>query len=339
MKKILFLAMVAAALVSCSQNEEFENAGQKAEIKFGTVVKAGTKAVLTTNDNFKTFTVYAYKTAASISDPSSDLSSVFMSGVEVKKNEAGTAWETGEKKYYWPATGKVQFFATSPAQTWGTIVADQKYPNFEYTIKDEANQEDLVAANLIDEDKTSTGLVFPFRHLLSQVNITLKGAQADFIYTVSSVVIKGAKDKGTFTFNGDKTEVGAWTNQSQSNAAQPSAYTYAPQDAIVLTPTSNPAKTDEKPLETLGNALFMLMPQTLEGVTLEITYSAEPSDDLGNYTYNDTKTLNLTGTWGIAQNIRYTLELSTDASPIEFKDPTVGGWTNETGTPTTPTAN
>ena len=47
MKKILLTAVAALAIVGCSQNEEIEKAGEKAEINFGTVVKAGTKAAIT----------------------------------------------------------------------------------------------------------------------------------------------------------------------------------------------------------------------------------------------------------------------------------------------------
>ena len=57
MKKILLAAVAALAIVGCSQNEEIEKAGEKAEINFGTVVKAGTKAAITETDNFATFTV------------------------------------------------------------------------------------------------------------------------------------------------------------------------------------------------------------------------------------------------------------------------------------------
>ena len=38
MKKILLAAVAALAIVGCSQNEEIEKAGEKAEINFGTVV-------------------------------------------------------------------------------------------------------------------------------------------------------------------------------------------------------------------------------------------------------------------------------------------------------------
>lgn len=52
MKKILLAAVAALAIVGCSQNEEIEKAGEKAEINFGTVVKAGTKAAITETGKF-----------------------------------------------------------------------------------------------------------------------------------------------------------------------------------------------------------------------------------------------------------------------------------------------
>ena len=328
MKKILFLAMAAAAMVSCSQNEEFENAGQQAEVKFGTVVKAGTKAAITTNDNFSEFAVTAYRTTGTMAEVA-QLSTVFMPNIAVKQNAGKTAWEyTGT--YYWPLTDKIQFFATAPAQT---LAAGAKYPKFDYTIKEVATQEDLVAANLIDKVKNDGEIIFPFQHLLTQVNFTIKGATPDFTYTVSKLVIKGAKDKGTFTFDGTA-NVGGWNDQVASEPAP----IYTHEASVSVAPTTALPDTEVK-LETTGNALFMLMPQDLTSVTLDITYTAAPTDSPSDYTYNNTKTVNLTGTWGMAQNIRYTLALTTDASPVKFGTPEVGGWIDTAGTgeaPVTP---
>ena len=47
MKKILLAVTAALAITSCSQNEEFENAGQKAEINFGSIVSNSTRATIT----------------------------------------------------------------------------------------------------------------------------------------------------------------------------------------------------------------------------------------------------------------------------------------------------
>lgn len=41
------MALAAAAVMSCSESEEIENAGQKAEIKLGTVVGNTTRATVT----------------------------------------------------------------------------------------------------------------------------------------------------------------------------------------------------------------------------------------------------------------------------------------------------
>lgn len=63
-------------------------------------------------------------------------------------------------------------FGTSPAQTLN--ITAEGYPTFEYAVKDVATQEDLVAANLINKDRTSGELILPFQHLLTQVNFPLK---------------------------------------------------------------------------------------------------------------------------------------------------------------------
>ena len=64
MKKILLAAVAALAIVGCSQNEEIEKAGEKAEINFSSIVGKSTRATEVTLDKLKTngFYVYAYNT-------------------------------------------------------------------------------------------------------------------------------------------------------------------------------------------------------------------------------------------------------------------------------------
>lgn len=45
----------------------------------------------------------------------------------------------------------------------------------------------------------------------------------------------------------------------------------------------------------------------------------------------DTKVVTLTGSWGMGKNIRYTLTLTNNATPIKFT-PKVDTWTDATGT-------
>lgn len=98
MKKILLAAVAALAIVGCSQNEEIEKAGEKAEINFGTVVSKTTRAAVIDNTNFKAFKVNAYIVdVANIQ--AAGLGSAYMDGVEYT-GEKGK-WAT-EKAYYWP---------------------------------------------------------------------------------------------------------------------------------------------------------------------------------------------------------------------------------------------
>ena len=53
MKKILLAAVAALAIVGCSQNEEIEKAGEKAEINFGTIVSKTTRAAVTNIDSLQ----------------------------------------------------------------------------------------------------------------------------------------------------------------------------------------------------------------------------------------------------------------------------------------------
>lgn len=188
MRKILLVALTAAAMVSCSENEGFENENTVNRIKFGTVVKTGTKTLVATTENFSKFTVSAYKTTDEMGG-TVQLNTGFMDDIEVDKSSG--EWKY-EGDYYWPISGKLQFFATSPAQTLDVTTA-AGYPKFEYTVKAVDSQEDLVAANVINQVKSESAISLPFQHLLTQVNFTIKGDVADFIYTVSKLVIKGAK--------------------------------------------------------------------------------------------------------------------------------------------------
>lgn len=190
MRKILLVALTAAAMVSCSENEGFENESTMNRIKFGTVVKTGTKTLVATTENFSKFTVSAYKTTDDMG-VTVQLNTGFMDDIEVDKSSG--EWKY-KGDYYWPASGKLQFFATSPAQTLDITTA-AGYPKFEYAVKAVDSQEDLVAANVINQVKSESAISLPFQHLLTQVNFTIKGDVADFIYTVSKLVIKGAKDR------------------------------------------------------------------------------------------------------------------------------------------------
>ncbi|WP_342382259.1 fimbrillin family protein [Bacteroides ovatus] len=317
MKKILLAVTAALAITSCSQNEEFDNAGQNAEISFGTIVRNSTRADILATDNIKTFTVSGYKTEGEMVS-TTQLAGGFIDNLKVDKKDPDGWGYTGT--FYWPYSGKVQFFATSPAQTLN--VADAVgYPTFEYAVKDVATQEDLVAANLIDKDRTSGTLILPFQHLLTQVNFSIKGDTPGFTYTVTKIVLTGMMDKATFKFDGTST-VGAW--QGAATATSPDLkYEYT--GSFIVTP-QEADKEVQTNLEATGKALFMLMPQDASAVKLTISYSAVNGEQKG---FSGEKDVTLTGTWTMGHSIRYILKLTSDTTPVTFGQPTSGEWIPE----------
>ena len=92
MKKILLAVTAALAITSCSQNEEFENVGQNAEISFGTIVRNSTRANILTTDNMQTFTVSGYQTDAEMAE-GTKLTTGFIDELKVEKKDAKWVYE------------------------------------------------------------------------------------------------------------------------------------------------------------------------------------------------------------------------------------------------------
>ncbi|WP_294586616.1 fimbrillin family protein [uncultured Bacteroides sp.] len=316
MKKILLVALAAAAMVGCSQNEEIDNAAQKAKIKLGAIVSTTTKAVVTDNSNFETFTVTGYVTDAKI-DASSVLGEAFIPATKIDKS--GSAWTTTELNYYWPYEKQVQFFATSPALDLVTPAAG--YPTFDYTIKaTSSEQEDLVVAAKTDQTKViagENGVLLPFVHALTQVNFSIKGADA-YTYKVSSITIAGVKNKGTYSF-----ENGKWSALTVDGEAPIYSYPLI-ENASVTGVTAIPVGAT--------NGELMLMPQEMPATGGVVTVKYQVFDDSLPISEEFTATADLAGTkdWVPATKVRYTIALDNKGSKIVLGIPTVDGWTDAT---------
>lgn len=322
MKKILLMALMAATMVGCSQNEEIENAGEKSPIKLGAVVKASTKAAVTDNATFNTFTVIGYITDAEMT-ASSALGTAFIPATKIEKS--GNEWTTTELDYYWPYQKKVQFFATSPAQTVDTPTAG--YPTFDYTIKGtSALQEDLVAAKKIDqtkdaEDVAANGVVLPFTHALTQINFSVKGADA-YTYKVSSITIEGVSNKGTYSF-----ENAQWTKLAVDGEAP--VYKYPLMDNASVTGVTG------VPVGAVDAAL-MLMPQSMPDTDgagiVTVIYQVFNKEIPISEVFTATADLKGSTAWTPATKIRYTITLDNKGSKITLGKPSVGDWaTADTG--------
>ena len=85
MKKVLLAIAAVATITSCSQNEEFENPAQNAEINFSTIVSKSTRAVIIENKDFKKFTAYGYSHGET--NFTGVVTSTIMSSAEYTKGE------------------------------------------------------------------------------------------------------------------------------------------------------------------------------------------------------------------------------------------------------------
>lgn len=310
MKKILFVALAAATMMSCTENEVIENAGNKAVVEFGTAVSSTTRAAITDDAALQKsgFTVYAYNTGADAAG-TGKLGNVFMDGLGVSYNT--DKW-TFSGTYYWPLEQKIQFFAyaTDDAAIYKADAA-QAYPTIDYTIAaDAAQQKDFVVAKAIDKTSSENAVPLAFTHALTQVNFSVKGDDADLTYKVTSIEIEGVANAGTYSYATD-----TWT---ATGTAGKYSYTIAA-DASVTGTTA-------VALEQKDGAL-MLMPQTLPADSkINIVYQVFNADDVAvSKVISTSVPLKDTVAWGEGKKIRYTLTLANNAAKVSF-GAEVGKW-------------
>lgn len=183
----------------------------------------------------------------------------------------------------------------------------------------------MLAANLINQQKSDNKVTLGFRHLLTQVNFSIKGDTKDFKYVISKLEVSGVSTSATYSFDGNTSTVGAWGNWGTADGAYTYDITEAPKE---ITVTDIASVTN---LDVAETSLFMLVPQTLTvSAKVSITYYAIPEDktDPLDKTFEGTKTVELgTSTkWEANKKVRYTLVLSSDAKSIEIGEPTVTAW-------------
>lgn len=318
MKKILFVALAAATMMSCTENEVIENAGNKKVVKFGTAVSSTTRAAITdiTALQASGFTVYAYNTGEKLAGAGL-LDKVFMDNLAVGYSAPDWSF-TGT--YYWPLDQKIQFFAyaTDKAATYNADAA-KTYPTISYTIAEtSAAQKDFVVAKATDQTQTTAenGVKLTFDHALTQVNFSVKGDDANLTYKVSSIEIAGVANTGTYSYDTEK-----WT---VTGTAGTYSYTVAA-DASVTGTTA--VKLDQP------DGALMLMPQTLPAdAKITIVYQVFNKDNAAVGTAV-TAPVALAGTaaWEPGKKIRYTLTLANNAAKVSFA-PEVGAWNTDDDT-------
>lgn len=327
MKKILLAAVAALAIVGCSQNEEIEKAGEKAEINFGTVVKNSTRAAITKDAALQKsgFIVYAYKTAEAIAD-ATKLGDALMDSVEV--THPSDSWIVDGAPYYWPFEGKIQFFAYAKDDAVKNfkVAADAKYPTLEYTIADTApTQIDFVVAKATDLSKQAADVSLTFTHALTQVNFSAKSENTGMEYKITSVKLANVYNSGTYNFKDGK-----WT---KTDAAILKTYDYPLADGGVSV-TGGAAEATSL---SQTNGALMLMPQSMTATSkIIITYEVWKDNVLIDKVENFDISLSAVAAWEAGQKIRYTLALTSKGATVSFA-PSVGEWGEPETDPLNPT--
>lgn len=301
MKKVLLAIAAVATITSCSQNEEFENPTQKAEISFNTA--AVTRATGMTTESFNVFKVYGYTHAGDFSTETEG--KVLVDGLFNKDVENKWTAE-GDKKFYWPAENNVTFFAYSPVEDSGiayTAPTLKGYPTVDYKVNNTiASQSDfLIAQKTGSIADSESGISLGFKHALTQIAFKLKGSETDVNYSVTKLVLKGIKNSGTYdwgttkwTIKGDAVTPDYTIDMTGDDAATKFA---GGVDAVALTGSDK---------------ILMLIPQALAAnvATIDVTYTAEQNGTI-LCDGKTAKTVKIPAIeWVAGQKILYTIALA-----------------------------
>lgn len=188
-KQMLFVAMAAIAMASCSKDET-SGVNQGGAMNFrASLGKTLSRATETTLDNLKGFNVTAI----------GDGKAYF---TDLAVTNAGGTW-TPAQTYYWPKY-ELQFFAYAPQDNKGVSIMPDAQKITDYTPAAAAvDQQDLVISynKGTKELNEKTGVEMNFKHALSQIKIKAKNSNAKTMKVeIVGVKVANVSMKGTFTF-------------------------------------------------------------------------------------------------------------------------------------------
>lgn len=351
----MFLAAVAAmVLAGCTKDESIV---EQQEIGFQPLAyKASqTKANVITGATYGTdapsFGLFAYQLAdGKTFDTDKADAKLYIDNKEVSYTDEN--WRTNPKSF-WPLQGSLTFVAYSPysinqdvdynINDAGNVASANSVLTISNFVADTTDQKDLmwsthtkdktangnIGDNIVDNiTQEYNGVPILFNHALCRIKITAK-TKEDYsgfaTYNLKKIQVVGLKDNATLTVTND---AAVWSDALSTTLGDFDFYN----DNQLLTKDSEPVIY--KNAETAGNGLLAI-PQSLEGVTLKVTYTMTVDPD-GNGSASavvteTTKevTLKTNALSQLEQNKVYTLNLSISANEILYS-PDVVAW-DETG--------
>lgn len=254
---------------------------------------------VTTEEDFKdvcgSFGVTAY----------TDDGRLFMPNEKVT-SASGNLWTTGET-YFWPAEETLNFYAYAPYSSTGdgygdnmTINQNAKTITFSHTVPDQATaQPDILFTHKACSKATSNGgtVSLRFHHALAGVKFVAKNVTN---CTVTSITLRGLYGQGSCTYDA-ATGTFTWELTGEKRI-------FSEDFNVELT---NSEGETTQPITDVNKATtFMMIPQTLEGVTVEVGVTTSE----GEFTL--TGSLAQTGAWEAGKI--YTYAISTESINWEY---------------------
>lgn len=344
MKKIHYLAicLLATGLAACTQNEEIVSLENQKAITFDTYVgrDAATRASVINLNALKTsgFGVLGYYTETAWAETATPN---FMYNQKVSGEDWGY-----EPLKYWPADGKISFFAYAPYDENAELSANNvaNTPTLNYTVPATiAGQKDLLVAGA-QKDQTGNTVNFTFKHALSRIGFGVKLADDfDDATAIDFSKITLSADfypSATLTLDLDGNSKVQWANYGTAASA---TYTLNNTDDATDNIADIALSTNTAAINNASSYL-MVLPQDFSGVgdemeiTADFSLSTTDVNLVGNkftadYSFTGKVALELEA--GKAYTIVLVLgKTSTGGesilTPVEFSVDVVDGWADPT---------
>lgn len=203
-KSIVMLSVALLAMSACSNDDIIEQVTDTPSsdlITYSVNVPAATRAATVYNSTTLPSDFYVW---ASYNDGTSTTLQTFFNCDKVTKESGSTTYQ-GKGSQYWPASGKINFFAiggiTPASANWAW---DTNFTAPTYTYENTATA-DLLYAVKKDQERPSSNIAttyvpLNFRHALSQIAFTAQVTNPALYVEITSVTVNNTYKKGTFTF-------------------------------------------------------------------------------------------------------------------------------------------
>ena len=308
MKKILFIAALAATVMSSCSNED--------DLTSSTISNTQSNEIAFQTSASKTLT---RSVTTSLSDfyvdgwTGNPLGYCYLLNEHVTL-DSGT-FKGANGALYWPTEGNLSFYALNVPFTDTT----QGGTNSDYLMKtftDVDGDADYVAAVSLNTAKTDV-VPLTFKHILCRIGTKAVGTNSTHSYKLKSIKMNTC-GTGVYTFiNTDKSNPGTWSSSSSSTKD----YTWK---------TGLPHG-----VSTSGYSLtesFNVIPLTTGNATFTIEYEVYyGSVKIGDYTGTNARTVSVSrGNWapGKAINYNFYLDESSNETELQFSS-SIDGWDDD----------